>query len=80
MRARIKVQSYDSSIWKPESLDGPERQEAVYLVEKGESVHTVGLEEAYELNIVDIRPGSVDLLRPAARRKEGPSLPQELWL
>ena len=60
MKARIKVQSYDTSMWKGMQVD--ERHETVHLVEKGETIHTVGLERPYEFKVADVRPGAVDLL------------------
>ena len=63
MQARIKVESYDTSIW-----GGFERREyrvKTYLVGQGEGIDTAGLGASYRFEIAAIRPGAVELdIRP----------------
>ena len=63
MKARIKVESCDTSMW--EGMTPKNRRENVYLVAEGEGISTVGLGRPYQFEVVAIRPGAVDLfVRP----------------
>ena len=60
MKARIKVVSFDTSMWG--GMNPTNRRETAYLVETGDSIHTLGLDVPHEFKIVDVRPKSVDIL------------------
>jgi hypothetical protein len=60
MRARIKVDSFDTSMWGGMVPMG--RHKMVYLLEKGQSIHAVWSSVTYAFKLTDIGPRSVDLL------------------
>ena len=63
MKAHILVRAVEYSIW--EGFDDETRQETTYAVGVGEFIETVGLGLTYRFEVVDVRPGAVDLyIRP----------------
>ena len=60
MKARIKVKSYDTSIWG--GMEPKDYQENVHLVAEGDSISTLALGRPYQFEVVAIRPDAVDLI------------------
>ena len=77
MKAQIVVETYDTSMWS--GFERMEQRVETYLVGEGERIDTVGLGQPYCLEVVAVRPGSVELnvspalLRntPAGQRQAG---------
>ena len=59
MKAQIVVESYDTSVWS--GFERMEVQIQSYWVGEGERIDTTGLGRPYCLEVVAVRPGSVEL-------------------
>jgi hypothetical protein len=63
MKARIKIESFDSSIWKV--MQPTNHRESVHLVEEGDCISTTGMEFDYLFEVAGIRANAVELtIRP----------------
>ena len=59
MKAQLRVESYDTSMWS--GFERMEQRVETYRVGEGERIETTGLGRPYSLRVVAVRPGAVEL-------------------